>query len=148
MSVIPPWSWLDPSIQIEVERVSTDPNTYKETEVKIEGQESKSPDGVCTIQYPVSKKDQKIKVKLLNRNTSSAAKIRVVFVSALSQEKLVNSPGLGDESGIVTLEHCFRTQNGFKRINWVIDVPPTRDTIRIYDQNSKLKYELLFHNSD
>jgi hypothetical protein len=85
---------------------------------------------------------------VVNRHTSSAAKIRVVFVSALSQEELVNAHGLGDESGIVTLEHCFKTQNGFKRINWVIDVPSTRETIRIYDQNSKLKYELRFHNSD
>ena len=145
MSEIPRWSWLRPSIRVEVERVSTDPDTDIETTVEINGEESKS-DGVCILRYEVSKEDKEIRVKLLNRNAMTA-KIRAVFVLESSEEEPVDS--LGDANGIVELENCVLTKNGqLERMYWLINVPPTRETIRIYDIHSTRLMELIFHNSD
>lgn len=146
MSGISRWSCLDPSIRVEVERVSTDPDTDIETTVEIKGEESQS-DGVCILRYEVSKEDKEIRVKLLNRNAMTA-KIRAVFVLESSEEEPVDS--LGEETnGIVELENCVLTKNGgLERMYWLINVPPTRETIRIYDRHSKRLMELIFHNSD
>lgn len=135
-----------PNLQVQVLRVSTDPDTDRETTVEIKGQELQSTDGVCRLQYVVSKKDTEIRVNLLNRN-ALPAHIRAVFVLTSSEEEPVNS--LGDSLGIVELQNCVLTQNGqLLRDYWTINVPPTRETIRIYDKNSNILIELMFQNSD
>ena len=133
-------------VEVEVLRVSTDPETDRETTVEIKGQELQSADGVCRLQYAVSKNDKEIRVNLLNRNALSAH-IRAVFVLASSEEEPVDS--LGDSLGIVELQNCVVTKNGqLLRDYWTINVPPTRKTIRIYDKNSNILIELMFQNSD
>lgn len=127
-----------------MECVSTDPDTDRETTVKIEGEKLQSEDGVCRLQYTVSKNDS-FWVNLLNRN-SMPAKIRAVFVMESSEEPV---DSLGDENGIVELQNGVFNQNfELQRMYWRINVRPTRETIRIYDRYSRIFMELVFHNSD
>ena len=131
-----------PNLEVEVLRVSTDPETDRETTVEIKDQELQSTDGVCRLQYAVSKNDKEIRVNLLNGN-ALPAHIRAVFVLASSEEEPVDS--LGDSLGIVELQNCVLTKNGqLVREYWSINVPPTRETIRVYDRNSKILMELIF----
>ena len=129
-------------VEVEVLRVSTDPETDRETTVEIKGQELQSTDGVCRLQYAVTKNYKEIRVNLLNGN-ALPAHIRVVFVLASSEEEPVDS--LGDSLGIVELQNCVLTQNGqLVRDCWVMNVPPTRETIRVSDRTSKILMELIF----
>ena len=135
---------MDPSLKVEVERVSPDPDTDRGTTLKIDGEELQSEDGVRRLQYTVSKNDS-FQVNLLNRN-STPAKIRVVFVLESSEEPVDT---LGDADGIVELQNgSFNQKFEWQRIYWRINVRPTRETIRIYDRYSTLLMELKFHNSD
>ena len=129
-------------VEVEVLRVSTDPETDRETTVEIKGQELQSTDGVCRLQYAVTKNYKEIRVNLLNGN-ALPPHIRVVFVLASSEEEPVDS--LGDSLGIVELQNCVLTQNGqLVRDCWVMNVPPTRETIRVSDRTSKILMELIF----
>ena len=138
------WSIFDnvPNLEVEVLRVSTDPDTDRETTVEIKGQELQCTDGVCRLQYAVSTLDKEIRVNVLNGN-ALPAQIRVVFVLASAEEEPVDSRG--DALGLVELQNCVLTKNGqLVRDSWTMNVPATRETIRVYDRNSKIVTELMF----
>lgn len=126
-----------PNLVVEVERVSTDPDTDRETTVELMRKELQSTDQVCRYMYTVSDQDNELRVSIMNGNAVSC-KIQAFYICDTGCEPV-------DSIGIYELFNLIRTKsNKYVRDRYVMNVTRTRETIRICDANEKTLLELVF----